>query len=711
MMANCLRALGATFNNDHAEIDESLWEPEQLIKLWGSTVRKGENSEARPWRQSCIVKMPEIIEVVRTELLQLLAVQVPEKKAMQSPVVEQANVFSKRNGLPPIHEDFDPEQFFEWCQENLPEEYQEFFFRDSEADHDEHDGHHYVMDGCFWSERKHSGDRKKTEFILGDTFGFHCFSDDCDGIGIGDILRKVFKLAGKRYPGTIWPENDDIFEGVEFLDGDTLVPLELEVDISGVAVSESSQPVAESAEAIVASKDPGYNFRFTDTGNAERLVRKFGGYIRYVRDAGEWRFWSGKAWLKDKTGKVDRSAKKVAEEIFKESQGLEDEERDAMWAWGVKTESRERRNAMVDLASKERAVVTLIENYDQDPWLFNLQNGIINLKTGELQPHDPAKMMTKISPVAFDPAAKCPLWQKFLARVQDDDQQMMDFLSRAVGYTLTGDTAIQAMFFLHGDGCNGKGVLTSVIRHLMGSYAENASFDTFVTRKNDSRIRNDLAALAGARYVTASESQDGHHLDEALIKSLTGGDPITARFLHKEFFTFDPAFKLWMSSNYKPAIRGLDWGIWRRVKMIPFEVIIPDEERDETLTEKLKAELPGILNWALKGLADYLKFGMMYPDKVNAATQQYRESQDIVGQFLAAKCLVTPVASIRVSALYDLYKFWAEGAKEYIVKESQFKDAMKKRGFEVKHKNDGSHFLGVGRLATEGTLEGYIDPI
>jgi putative DNA primase/helicase len=310
-------------------------------------------------------------------------------------------------------------------------------------------------------------------------------------------------------------------------------------------------------------------------------------------------------------------------------------------------------------------------------------------------------MMTKISPVVYDPETTCPLWDKFLARVQDNNQEMVDFLSRAVGYTLTGDAGIQAMFFLHGDGCNGKGVFTSVIRHLMGSYADNASFDTFVTQKNDGRIRNDLAKLVGARYVTASESQEGNRLDEALIKGLTGGDPITTRFLHKEFFTFYPQFKLWMSSNYKPAIRGLDWGIWRRVKMIPFEIIIPDEERDEQLVDKLKAELPGILNWALKGLADYLKFGMMYPEKVNAATQQYRESQDIIGQFLKAKCFLDPVVSIRASDLYELYKMWAADAKEYILRERQFSEAMKKHGFEVEHKRDGNHYLAVGRLATE----------
>jgi P4 family phage/plasmid primase-like protien len=606
-----------------------------------------------------------------------------------------------------LHPDFEPEDFYEWYEKlgafsiGRPVEKNGF-----EVD--------IPSCGCVFKGDFHE-QSTETGFLRWNDGGFswQCFADGCEGndASIADVMDFLETEGFERYPYFIYEDEDD-----SLLFNDPAIPVEFvtsEPDDDAIQPPESSAvPVdtgsAESAspETVEVKKDPGYHFRSTDTGNAERLVRRFGGRIRYVRDAGEWRVWSGKAWLTDKTGRVDRTAKKVAQEIFEEAREIEDEDqRKAMRAWAVATESRERRSAMIDLAAKEHAVVTLIDDYDQDPWLFNVQNGTLDLKTGELLPHDSSNMMTKISQVNYDTEATCPLWNKFLARVQDNDQQMVDFLSRAVGYTLTGDAGIQGMFFLHGDGCNGKGVFTTVIRHLMGSYADNASFDTFVCQKNDGRIRNDLAKLVGARYVTASESQEGNRLDEALIKSLTGGDPITTRFLHKEFFTFYPQFKLWMSSNYKPAIRGLDWGIWRRVKMIPFEVIIPDEERDEQLTDKLKTELPGILNWALKGLADFLKFGMKYPDKVAAATQQYRESQDIIGQFLKAKCFLDPVVSVRVSDLYERYKTWAADAKEFILKERQFGDAMKKRGFEVDHKRDGNHYLGVARLPTEHMLD------
>ena len=197
------------------------------------------------------------------------------------------------------------------------------------------------------------------------------------------------------------------------------------------------------------------------------------------------------------------------------------------------------------------------------------------------------------------------------------------------------------MFFLSGSGANGKGVFLEVLRHVIGGYAQDASFETFIDSKNKSEHRNDLAALAGARFVTASESQDGHRLDEALIKKLTGGDPVTCRKIYGDPFTYFPQFKIWMHSNYKPVIRGTDWGIWRRVKMIHFDVTIPDDRRDEALAAKLKAEASGVLNWMLRGLADYLKFGsMMYPAKVNEATNEYRESQDVIGRFMKAKCVV-----------------------------------------------------------------------
>ena len=422
----------------------------------------------------------------------------------------------------------------------------------------------------------------------------------CQDKDIGDLKEFLSEEHDiEEYPYLIYVEDDDdlLFNNPSFPvdDADASEPESPEAVPAFSTSDETPQTEAEPQAPKRPEIDTiGFNYRKTDTGNAERLVRRFGGRIRYVRDIGEWRVWDEKRWAPDTHGIIDRLAKKVAQEIFDEAKDLEDDERTSMLRWAITSEAKERRNAMIDLASKERTVVTVINDYDRDPWLFNCQNGTIDLHTGKLKPHDPADMITTISPVVYDPKAECPQWLAFLNEVMGSDQQMVDFLSRATGYTLSADTSAQAMFFPYGDGCNGKGVFLEVVRYVMGGYGKDTSFETFVITKNKNEARNDLAGLVGARFVTASESQDGHKLDEALIKRLTGGDPITCRKLHHEFFTFYPNFKIWMHSNYKPVIRGTDWGIWRRLKCIPFEVTIPDDKRDEQLASKLKTEAPGI---------------------------------------------------------------------------------------------------------------------
>ena len=297
-----------------------------------------------------------------------------------------------------------------------------------------------------------------------------------------------------------------------------------------------------------------------------------------------------------------------------------------------------------------------------------------------------------------NPHYSCPLFDKFLADVQDD-KSMVDFLAQAVGYSLTGDTCEQAFFFTHGNGANGKSVFNLAVASIMGDYAKVASFDTLIVKKNDTGPKNDLAALVGARLVQCSESKEGQTLDVDLIKSLTGGEEITVRFLHKEFFTYQPKFKIWMSSNSEPSIRGTDWGTWRRVKEIPFDVTITNPDRH--LAAKLRKEVSGILNWALAGLSSYLEAGLVEPDRVKDATKQYRESQDTIGLFLRAKCVVKPEAEIKGAELYSNYRQWAEVNREFVMKESQFtKRLLKVDGIERKQKRDGKWYVGVGQTTS-----------
>lgn len=285
-----------------------------------------------------------------------------------------------------------------------------------------------------------------------------------------------------------------------------------------------------------------------------------------------------------------------------------------------------------------------------------------------------------------------------MREVMCGNQEMVDFLAMATGYSLTGDTRIQAMFFNHGDGENGKGVFLETLAYIIGDYAYTSAFDTFVYHEKSNRdVRNDLAALVGVRFLTAEESSEGHRLDEALIKQLTGENTVTTRFLYQDEFSYKPNFKIWMSSNFHPPIRTTDWGTWRRVKMIPWNFRVNAQNRDEQLKSKLRHEASGILNWMLRGLARYVLAGykMTYPEIVEKATSEYRVSQDIVGQFLSAKCQLT--GKISVTDLYNAFKLWAESERErHSLTLRKFGDELVKREGIFRSKDGrGSFFNGV----------------
>ena len=593
-----------------------------------------------------------------------------------------------------FHPDFDPNALFDYYGWEFAAEFTK-------------DGvNYYVFDSCPIKGAPHDDQvrSKKTCLIIGNTVGFDC--KVCgEEFGWRDLVKHMEEQGIERFPGYIFEDEDDaiLFENTDVVETDAAQqPTILSADEFKAALEAKEVSAAPSVETTPEVDTNGFNYRKTDTGNAERLVRRFGERIRFVANQGMWRVWNGKCWEDDQKNKLDCAAKRVAKELFEDAMNLEDEERNRMLQWAIKSESRDRRSAMIDLASKERAVISLIKDYDRDPWLFNVQNGTIDLKMQTLRSHRPEDMMTKMSPVTYDANATCPPFDKFILEAMNGDGEMVSVLSRAAGYSLSGDTSIQAMFFNHGEGENGKGVLVETLAYIIGDYAQPANFDTFVYHKKAGReIRNDLASLVGVRFLSAEESGEDHRLDESLIKSLTGENPVRTRFLYQEEFTYYPNFKIWMSSNFRPSIRSTDWGTWRRVKLIPWEVVVPKEKRDERLKAKLRAEASGILNWMLHGLAEYLKHGMQYPQKVEAATSQYRESQDVIAQFIAAKCVLDVNAEVRFSELYSAYKYWADAAREYKMPERKFSDSLKKReSVRARRKMDGTWYTGIGLIAS-----------
>ena len=444
------------------------------------------------------------------------------------------------------------------------------------------------------------------------------------------------------------------------------------------------------------SAGPVLGHHLTDMGNARRLVDRHGQDLRYCFPLEKWLWWEGRKWQFDDTGEVERRAKDIPRVILEEAAATEnDEVMKALRKHSQQTEAEGKRKSMVTTARSEPGIPVLPEQLDRDPWAFNVLNGTLDLKTGKLRPHGRGELITKLAPVKYDPDACYPSWWDFLKQITAGSDELMSFLQKAVGYALTGSTKEQCIFFLYGLGANGKSTFLDVIQTLLGDYAKRAAMETFLVKKFQ-QIPNDLADLRGARLVTGIEVEAGRKLAESLIKELSGGDVIKARFLYSEFFSFRPEFKLFLAANNKPIIRGTDHAIWRRIRLIPFTVQIPEEQQDKDLPQALKEELPGILNWGLEGCLDWQNDGLTPPQAVQEATLGYREEMDILGEFIASRCVVVPGASVQSSELYKTYTDWAEETGEKRpLSQTAFGISLTQRGF-VSDRGTGGKMVRVG---------------
>ena len=443
--------------------------------------------------------------------------------------------------------------------------------------------------------------------------------------------------------------------------------------------------------ASAGAGDPSTLFRLTDLGNAERFVAQHGQDLFWVREWG-WLVWDGTRWQKEPEAML-RLAVETVRTIYRQAAEAEDaEQRKALADHARRSESRRSLEAMISIAETFLAAST--QDFDTDAWLFNCENGTVDLRTGELRPHERSDRITKRAPVAFNSNACCPLWLKTLTRIMADRAGLVDFWQRYVGYCLTGDISEHAFGIAYGKGSNGKTTMFETISGMMGDYAIKTRADTLMVKRSGG-VNNDIADLRGARLVTAVEAAEGQRLAESLIKELTGGDTIRARFLYHEAFSFRPSFKLLLATNHKPEIRGTDHAIWRRIRLIPFTVVIPDNEQDRHLTDKLRAEWPGILAWAVAGCLAWQRDGLGTPAEVRQATADYRAEEDVLAEFLEARCIAGKEA--RSSILYAAYKLWAADAKipdKDTMSQKRFGQQMAER-YDNRKGNDGKYYLGV----------------
>lgn len=438
----------------------------------------------------------------------------------------------------------------------------------------------------------------------------------------------------------------------------------------------------------------------TDTGYARLFAMVIVGEAMYCQQMRKWLLWDGTRWRIDETKEILMKAKAANYQLMIHANRSEDETiRRKRMHFLLKSESQHKIKAMLDLAGAELPVTP--SQLDTDPWLLNLQNGTLDLRTMELLKHDPSNLITKLVPVDYDQDAECPLWDSFLNRIIDGNDDLILFLQKAVGMSLIGEQREHVLFILYGTGANGKSTFLNTIRSLLGDYSMETPTETLMAKRQDT-IPCDVARLRGSRFVSAVEAGEGRRLNEVLIKQLTGNDTVAARYLYGEYFEFAPQFTLFMATNHKPIIKGTDHAMWRRIRLIPFQVSIPEDEQDKELPAKLLKEGSGILLWALSGLMTWEREGLGNPEKVKVATSQYRADMDTLGAFLQECCTIKEGACVRNKQLYEVYESWCEENKEKPLSMKALSMSLKERGFDNVKKREGRQWDGIELKSVTG---------
>lgn len=480
--------------------------------------------------------------------------------------------------------------------------------------------------------------------------------------------------------------------------------------ITGDAADRQVERLLEAARARRESGSGDAELDFSDDGLALQLGELWAPDARYVSPWAQWLIWDGQRWRQDDTllhlTRTRGFLRSVADGVVRRTRagemdwGTGDAEQDLAKAeaFAKRLRSAPQVAAVAGLARSNEQQAAGTDLWDRDPWLLNTPGGLVDLRTGKLRPSDPAAYCTKLTAVApAPPGTSAPLWTAFLERIFRHAPELIEFMRRALGYALLGTVSEHVLIFCWGQGANGKSTLLNCMARMLGDYARTAPADLLLASQNE-RHPTEIAALRGARLVTAQELAAGRAWDEAKLKTLTGGDRLTARYMRQDFFEFEPQFTLMLAGNHKPSFRGVDEAIRRRVRLVPFTQNIPPEERDLELAAKLQAEWPAILRWCIDGCLAWQQDGLATPDCVRAASDEYLAGEDVFGQWLGERCIVSArIDFTRTSTLYDDWKQWAAdgGLPNWSIK--AFSRTLGERGFLPK-REPGTGRAGYGGI-------------
>jgi putative DNA primase/helicase len=446
------------------------------------------------------------------------------------------------------------------------------------------------------------------------------------------------------------------------------------------STTETVRLVEQSQESTIMGEK--FVHRRTDLGNAELFAALWKARVCFDYAQRRWMLYKKHWWEPDADGELMRLAKHVPRALHRNSANTEDD--DQRWKearWALSTECHQRLEAMLTLAQSEKPLADAGDGWDIDGWLLGVANGLVDLRAGELRDGMPDDRITLHTKIAFDPLAACPRWDRFLTEIFDGNSELISYVHRAVGYSLTGLTKEQCFFCCNGAGANGKSTFLNAIRNVLGSYASNLPFSAFELAAR-STVPNDVATLPGRRFVTAIETDESARLNEARIKALTGGDIITARLLYRDHFSFKPVAKYWLAFNHPPMVADDSHGFWRRVHQILFPHQF-DPQADPKLEETLSAEAPGILAWAVRGCLEWQACGLNPPAVVLGATQTYRMESDPLREFLEDRCIQGPTEVVTAAELREAYVAWArKNGEARILTRAEFTRRLEAGGFQ-----------------------------